>query len=420
MSIIAAGTTTTTALSSTGNTDGTLQLQVNGTTPSVTLNTLGAIGVGSTPSFGTAGQVLTSNGSTSAAYWSTSGSSQWTTSGSNIYYTTGSVAIGYTTPSAKLDVGGFSTSNLTTVALAITDAPSTANAGLQIAFRNSATTYTYASVGYSNEAGASAGALLFYTNSSIFTNTNAEKARITSAGRFGVGTTTPASKFVVANGSAEALEFNPTGGTAGGAYIQGYNRTSFVYTPVEVIASSFAIYPQGGASKVNVNFNGLGLGTGTPSSGIGITFPATQDPSSNANTLDDYEEGTWTPAYSFGNGTTGITYSTQSGGYIKVGAQVTIWAHILLSNKGSSTGQARITGLPFTNVNAAGRSEGATAVFNYWQNFATATSPLGYVQNNTTQIILTNYAAATSVGTVSDATFNNNSAVYFNCTYSTV
>ena len=69
MSIIAAGTTTTTALSSTGNTDGTLQLRVNGSTPSVTLNTLGAIGVGSTPNYGTAGQALLSNGSTSAAYW---------------------------------------------------------------------------------------------------------------------------------------------------------------------------------------------------------------------------------------------------------------------------------------------------------------------------------------------------------------
>ena len=71
MSIIAAGTTTTTALSSTGNTDGTLQFQVNGTTASVTLNTLGAVGVGSTPAFGTSGQVLTSGGSTVAPAWAT-------------------------------------------------------------------------------------------------------------------------------------------------------------------------------------------------------------------------------------------------------------------------------------------------------------------------------------------------------------
>lgn len=69
MSIIAAGTTTTTALTQTGNTDGTLQIQVNGTTPSLTLNALGAVGVGSTPGYGTTGQVLASTGSTSSPSW---------------------------------------------------------------------------------------------------------------------------------------------------------------------------------------------------------------------------------------------------------------------------------------------------------------------------------------------------------------
>lgn len=71
MSTIAAGTTSGTALVSTGNTDGTLQLQVNGTTPSVTLATTGAIGVGSTPGYGTSGQVLTSAGSAAAPTWTT-------------------------------------------------------------------------------------------------------------------------------------------------------------------------------------------------------------------------------------------------------------------------------------------------------------------------------------------------------------
>lgn len=71
MSTIAAGTTSGTALVSTGNTDGTIQLQVNGTTPSVTLATTGAIGVGSTPGYGTSGQVLTSGGSSAAPSWST-------------------------------------------------------------------------------------------------------------------------------------------------------------------------------------------------------------------------------------------------------------------------------------------------------------------------------------------------------------
>jgi hypothetical protein len=108
MSIIAAGTTTTTALSSTGNTDGTLQLQVNGTTPSVTLNTLGAIGVGASPSYGTSGQVLTSGGSTVAPAWvtvaapSTSGGATVTNPMSaNITLTSSSNRVQLMTPSAS-------------------------------------------------------------------------------------------------------------------------------------------------------------------------------------------------------------------------------------------------------------------------------------------------------------------------------
>ena len=71
MSSIAAGTTSGTALVSTGDTDGTIQLQVNGTTPSVTLAANGSLGVGSSPSYGTNGQVLTSAGTGSAPTWTT-------------------------------------------------------------------------------------------------------------------------------------------------------------------------------------------------------------------------------------------------------------------------------------------------------------------------------------------------------------
>lgn len=71
MSSISAGTATGTALVSTGDTTGALQLQVNGTTPSVTLAANGSIGVGSTPGYGTSGQVLTSAGTGSAPTWTT-------------------------------------------------------------------------------------------------------------------------------------------------------------------------------------------------------------------------------------------------------------------------------------------------------------------------------------------------------------
>ena len=173
----------------------------------------------------------------------------------------------------------------------------------------------------------------------------------------GIGTTTPNAKLTVSNGGVQALEFSPTGSTGGGAYIQGYNRSTFVYTPVEIIASSFAVYPQGGASKINVNFNGLGLGTGTPSSGIGITFPATQDPSSNANTLDDYEEGTWTPSV---GGT--ATYSIQVGRYIKIGGMVHVSVNLVISSIGTGS-TVEISGLPFASTGSCTYS-GYTNWFN--------------------------------------------------------
>ena len=93
MSTIAAGTTSGTALVSTGNTDGTLQLQVNGTTPSITLAANGSIGVGSTPGYGTNGQVLTSAGTGAAPTWTTVsagltlGTPVATTSGTSITFT---------------------------------------------------------------------------------------------------------------------------------------------------------------------------------------------------------------------------------------------------------------------------------------------------------------------------------------------
>jgi len=78
MSTIAAGTTSTTGLVQTSDTTGNLVLQVNGTTPTLTLNTAGAHGVGSSPSYGTAGQFLTSQGSAASPTWTTPSSGAMT------------------------------------------------------------------------------------------------------------------------------------------------------------------------------------------------------------------------------------------------------------------------------------------------------------------------------------------------------
>ena len=70
MSSISAGTGTGAGLVFASDTTGSLVLNANATTTALTLNTSGAVGVGTSPSYGTSGQVLTSSGSTAAPTWS--------------------------------------------------------------------------------------------------------------------------------------------------------------------------------------------------------------------------------------------------------------------------------------------------------------------------------------------------------------
>lgn len=152
-------------------------------------------------------------------------------------------------------------------------------------------------------------------------------------------------------------------------------------------------------------------GTTNLTGGI-ISFPASQIASSGANDLDDYEEGTWTPALAFGGGSTGITYTTQSGRYIKIGSVVTVWCDILLSSKGSSTGSATVTGLPFAN--------GSGNVTNHL--FLDAmTSFTGYfgeliIQNAATSVLLRRSLNGVD-SAVDQGSFQNTSVVRFQVSY---
>ena len=67
-----------------------------------------------------------------------------------------------------------------------------------------------------------------------------------------------------------------------------------------------------------------------------------------ANKLDDYEEGTWTPAFTFDIGGTGIVYGLRSGKYTKVGNAVHV-SFLIIVNSGVGSGDywARLTGIPF-------------------------------------------------------------------------
>jgi hypothetical protein len=96
----------------------------------------------------------------------------------------------------------------------------------------------------------------------------------------------------------------------------------------------------------------ISVGNATPStSGAGITFPATQSASTNANTLDDYEEGTWTPTLTAYAGS--ITAYTSQGSYVKIGRIVFATVYAVVSNAGTASGAYIISNLPFSLATSA-------------------------------------------------------------------
>lgn len=78
-----------------------------------------------------------------------------------------------------------------------------------------------------------------------------------------------------------------------------------------------------------------------------IAFAATQSASSDPNTLDDYEEGSWTPIIGGSGGESGQSYTLQTGTYVKIGKTVTLQFQATLSNKGTITGTVLIGNFPF-------------------------------------------------------------------------
>lgn len=129
----------------------------------------------------------------------------------------------------------------------------------------------------------------------------------------------------------------------------------------------------------------------------GVAFPATAVAVTDPNTLDDYEEGSWTPTIAFGGASVGVTYATQTGSYVKIGQLVFVSLRITLTAKGSSTGAATVGGLPFTAANNL-----ATANSGFYNNMASLTGLVGTV--STTSISLRTPGAATT-STVSDTNF---------------
>ena len=182
--------------------------------------------------------------------------------------------------------------------------------------------------------------------------------------------------------------------------VDGTNGLTFPNSSTQTVA---------GAPLATPSFTStIGVGNTTASaSGAGITFPATQSASSDANTLDDYEEGTWTPTLG-GN----TTYTGQEGRYTKIGNLVMISVQLGINVLGTGS-TTTITGLPFSSARSW-FGGGCT----YETALATSVVELRpSLQGASSDIIFLGRTAASTATTSAITVFQNNTAMYFSGTY---
>jgi hypothetical protein len=219
----------------------------------------------------------------------------------------------------------------------------------------------------------------------------ATKMTLDSSGRLGIGTATPDTSTLLTVAGAVTITGQNTG--HGASRLKLGQDTSAVsqirFYGVDAATAGILQFTGNssdgsvGGERMRLDSSGnllVGVNTANANGGVlqlksGITFPATAVAATDANTLDDYEEGTWTPTV-IGTTTAGTaSYSYNSGSYTKIGNLVTISFYIAWSS-GTGTGDLRIAGLPFTTANS--NDIGALA--------------LGYVSNLTLTAL--NYATS--------------------------
>jgi hypothetical protein len=138
----------------------------------------------------------------------------------------------------------------------------------------------------------------------------------------------------------------------------------------------------GSAADVTVSTGDLIFGT----AGKGICLGVTSN--TDANTLDDYEEGTWTGVVSDGTNPMTMNASYTTGFYTKVGNLVHVSGYFATTSLGSASGGIRITGLPFTIANNAAAYSGGCAAYGAGLDIDPIYTVAYYGMANTTNIAL--------------------------------
>jgi hypothetical protein len=271
-----------------------------------------------------------------------------------------------------------------------------------------------------------------------------ERMRLDNAGNLGIGTNSPNATYrldVIGNSGIRIQ-----GGTVGSVAIRaasGY--ANFVNFNENTVADRGVIGFAAGSANMQIRTNGafdlsngtlsatinqfgIGVGSATPTSGTGITFPATPSLSSNANTLDDYEEGSWTPAWVLGSGS--LTNSYASGFYVKIGRTVYLTGYFgfgTASGSPSASATVALGGFPFTSTQS-GFGQGQCGMAFLQPNYGWNTAPYNQIAiqqggvTRTTDLFRFNTTwapASTSLQYQDLQTSFNHSQIVFSAIYTT-
>jgi hypothetical protein len=238
---------------------------------------------------------------------------------------------------------------------------------------------------------------------------SALRMRILASGNVGIGTSSPTAKLHVSDSGAVGVNVTSSASqafmnftsvnTAGFEPFIGFGGTSAGDQAQMIgVVNGGVRWTVAGSERMRLTANGLTFNGDTAA----------------ANALDDYEEGTWTMGVSFGGASVGVTSSTNTGTYTKIGRQVTVNGYIQLTSKGSSTGTATITGLPFTIPNNFANVSAASLVF---ISISFANQFMGSGTENSTTIGLFEITEAGVLTVLNDANFSNNSGIIVSLTY---
>jgi len=253
---------------------------------------------------------------------------------------TGRLGIGTIVPVAGLHVAGNVTSGETTGYFVGTEGRNNyvrigadANRRKSLVFESGGVDRFSMGVGDSDELAETS----FFIGAGVSGGTGADLT-ITSGGAVGIGTLTPSKELVVNQDSAECVALIKSSDTGvAGIYLGGQTDEIKGGLLFDNSDNSLQLRGYNNAEAVRIDTSGHAI---IPA---GVTLGTATGVYNAANTLDDYEEGTWTPALGGG-----ATATNMSGKYTKVGRLVTVF-FTLENSTISGTPDYIVSGLPFTN-----------------------------------------------------------------------